>query len=178
MFDLLGRLKDIIEEDLAGEAAEKDSQLSNRFLARTRTFEDRVVEVFKLAYQTDFNDNETGAILKSAFEEEKDPELLQILENYLSHNDYLKLKNEMTDFAHQKGSQEQPPAFNSLADAIIIFKDQGHITEEDAEILLGLESQNNRKLMSVWNAFQVIKSVDDLLHSLKVFAELRAKKEA
>ena len=97
-------MKDIIEEDLAAENGEKDSQASNRFLARTRTDEDKVVEVYKLAFQTDFAQNEAGAILKQAFEEEKDPELVQILEKYLNHNDYLKLKNELTDYAMSKQS--------------------------------------------------------------------------
>ena len=55
-----------------------------------------------MAFQTDFSNNEYGQILKKAYEDEKDPRIVQTIESYLSHNDYLQLKNELISYAKEK----------------------------------------------------------------------------
>lgn len=58
-------------------------------MARSRSNGDKIDEIFKMAFQTDFSENEYGRILKSAYEDDQNPQLLQIIESYMSHNDYL-----------------------------------------------------------------------------------------
>ena len=61
----------------------------NKYLARSRSNGDKIDEIFTMAFQTDFSDNQYGQILKSAYEDDQNPQLLQIIESYMSHNDYL-----------------------------------------------------------------------------------------
>lgn len=67
---------------------------------------DKIDEIFKMAFHTDFSDNEFGKILKAAYEEDKEPKVMSIIERYMSHNDYLLLKNELTEFAQDKKEAE------------------------------------------------------------------------
>jgi len=70
---------------------------------KQRSNEEKLEEIFKMAFETDFSHQESGQRLLAAFEQEnKDPILIQILESYMSHNDYLQLKNELNDFANQQ----------------------------------------------------------------------------
>lgn len=49
--------------------------------------------IFDMIYQTDFIDDPNFKHLQEAFDKETMPELFSILEDYKSHNDFLKLKN-------------------------------------------------------------------------------------
>ena len=52
-----------------------------------------------MAYQTDFMNLRSGAILAQAFGTGQSQELTRALEDYMTHNDYLHLKNELTKIA-------------------------------------------------------------------------------
>ena len=90
-----------------------------------------------MAFATDFNDQDLGPALKQAYEVDKDDQLQQILESYLSHNDYLKLKNEMTDFALSKKGEPDGP-FVSLNQAIDTFVKEGQLQASDGDLLYQL----------------------------------------
>jgi len=57
--------------------------------------------VFDMVYQTDFINAKEGDALLEAFENDENPEILDILESFQKHNDYLRLKNEITDVAEK-----------------------------------------------------------------------------
>ena len=44
------KLKEIIEEELAEDAGDSNSESNNRFLQRGRSFEDKISEIFKMAF--------------------------------------------------------------------------------------------------------------------------------
>jgi len=112
-------------------------------------------------------------VLLQAFEEDHDASLVRVLEDYMSHNDYLKLKNELIDFSNKLLAPAN--AYSSLAQAIEVFKEQGNLTETDVEFLQKINIEKDKHLVSIWNAYHVTKSYSDLIHSLKVFVELRTK---
>ena len=131
-----------------------------------------------MAFQTDFSQNEYGRILNSAYEDDQNPQLLQILESYMSHNDYLQLKNELTNFA--KAKQESDAAsglFRSLPSAIDFFVQEGSFSDEEGQYLHQLHQSNHRQLASIWRVYESIKLKDDMLHSLKVFMEIKMKQK-
>lgn len=89
-------------------SGKSESSSQNKHLIKQRSHDDKLEEIFKMAFETDFSHLESGQRLLAAFEQEnKDPILLQILESYMSHNDYLQLKNELNDFASQQKQEEE-----------------------------------------------------------------------
>ena len=56
---------------------------------------EKLEEIFEMVYQTDFMNLRCGAVLAQAFGTGQSPELTQALEDYMTHNDYLRLKNEL-----------------------------------------------------------------------------------
>ena len=148
--------------------------------ARSRSNGDKIDEIFMMAFQTDFSENEYGRILKAAYENDQNPQLLQILESYMSHNDYLQLKNELSDFAKARRENDAEAAsdlFRSLPSAIDFFVQDGSFTDEEGQYLKQLYEQKHRQLASIWRVYEVIKKEDDMLHSLKVFMEIKMKQK-
>jgi len=71
-------------------SGKSESSSQNKHLMKQRSNEEKLEEIFKMAFETDFSHQESGQRLLAAFEQEnKDPILIQILESYMSHNDYL-----------------------------------------------------------------------------------------
>ena len=48
--ELVVKLKEIIEEELAEDAGDSNSEQNNRFLQRGRSFDDKIGEIFKMAF--------------------------------------------------------------------------------------------------------------------------------
>ena len=106
----------------------------------------------------------------------------------MMHNDYLKLKNELNDYASSKAppagvaepqqeQQENAGVFSNLAQLVSYFKDKGHFNDEEYECLTQMmESGSDKHLTSIWNAHQVIRMEDDCLENLKALVDVRLKK--
>jgi hypothetical protein len=58
---------------------------------------------------------------------------LQIIKNYISHNDSLQLKNELTDFAVKIESNST--LFSSMEVALDHFQRNGSFTEQEGKML-------------------------------------------
>ena len=48
-----------------------------------------------MVYQTSFINEEIGDTLKRAFEVNKDEKIIKILKDYMVHNDFLEMKNQL-----------------------------------------------------------------------------------
>ena len=176
---LVNTLKEAIEEHLTQSSNQHNTELSDqnsKYLARARSNEDKNDEIFKMAYQTDFSKNDYGKILKQAYEEDKDHRVVSIIESYLSHNDYLQLKNDLVEFAKVKqGEDASANMYTSLPQAIDCFVRMGNFTEDEGQSLKQLAEQKHRQLTSIWRVYEAIKQQDDMLHSLKVFMDIKMK---
>ena len=62
---------------------------------KKKSKEDQINDTFGLVYQQSFINEEIGDTLKEAFEVDKNEVIIKILENYMDHNDYLEMKNQL-----------------------------------------------------------------------------------
>ena len=56
---------------------------------------DQINDLFGLVYQQNFINEEIGDVLKDAFENGRDPRIVKTLKDFMTHNDYLEMKNQM-----------------------------------------------------------------------------------
>jgi len=78
--------------------------------------------------------------------EDREPELLEIIESYNSHSDYNRLKKEFTDYAKKlrrdysdsSAAVAVPEIFTSMQMAIDSFVNDGSFTGQDGSFLLDL----------------------------------------
>lgn len=105
----------------------------------------------------------------------------------MTHNDYLRLKNELQKIGEElqqalgvddfQSEESHQPDFTSLLYAIAWFTSTGHMTKQDERKLKELNEQKHRQLQSIWDAYKVIKDTEDLLDSLQVFLRVRRQNE-
>ena len=141
-----------------------------------------------MVYQTDFLNLKIGDVLLHQFESDDNQEIIQALENYMKHNDYLRLKNELQEIGELRcnGSGEDEyqseesnaQDFPNLLYALAWFASNQHLSPADSKKLKELNEQKHRQLQCIWEAYKVIKDSDDLLDSLIVFLRVRRQNEA
>ena len=102
----------------------------------------------------------------------------------MSHNDYLRLKNELEDFAkdeleESKFQEEsvQEEVFSSMNQAIDFFVAQGNLTEGEGDFLRQLNEQKHRKLASIWKVYVAIKAQEDMFNSIRVLLDIEMKNQ-
>ena len=66
-----------------------------------------------MVYQTDFINLKLGELLSQQFESDQNQEIIQVLENYMKHNDYLRLKNELSEIGNLLYNQHGYEVFAS-----------------------------------------------------------------
>ncbi len=96
-----------------------------------------------MVYQSEFAGKPEGKIMKQFFEQELSKELLDILDDYRTHNDYLKLKNELINQLGVLVGQThllrpKKEVHQNIGHVITSFAENGKLSQSDARILGGL----------------------------------------
>jgi len=97
---------------------------------------------------------------------------MNILDSYNTHKSYLKLKNELADYLQEvlaTGAQ----TFRDINAAVSDFLAQGILTQQDADLLYELHSQQNLHLQAAWEAYTLMNDQDDLADTLMVLCDIK-----
>lgn len=133
-----------------------------------------------MVYQTDFINAVEGPALKEAYENDDSTELLDIIEDYSRHNDYLKMKNQLHELGQQLLEDYQPKSpqvetFISLQDAICWFTENELLSKTDMLTLQNMIQEGHKHLPAVWETFLIQGDRNDMLDSLKVILSVRTR---
>eukprot|EP00347_Sterkiella_histriomuscorum_P013336 403365107 len=145
---------------------------------------EKLDSIFNMIYHAEFSRVENVAkVINQLFHVDKDPVLLSILESYQKHNNYLDLKNQVQDYLKDKIVgfksivQEDPELPINITDAINLLAIRGEMAYQDQQLLLQLQKNNDKHLIASWEAFKVIKKMDDLLDNLLILCEVKRDDE-
>jgi len=101
-----------------------------------------------MVFQSEFTGTAEGKILKQFFEQELSKELLDILDDYRTHNDYLKLKNDLISHVSVLMRQThllrpKKEMHQNIGSVVMSFAEAGRLSQSDARILGGMLSDEH-----------------------------------
>lgn len=106
---------------------------------------EKLESVFNMIYYADFSRVESVAkVIYQMFHRDQDAKLLDILEAYHSHNNYLELKNQVEEYMREKVQgfesviKEEPELPQDIVEAINLFTIRGEMGIKDQQLLLKL----------------------------------------
>ena len=125
-------------------------------------------------YQQSFINEEIGDILKDAFEG-GEQRVVKVLEDYMHHNDYLMMKNQLQAIGEElyntRGEDEQSDQkviFPNLNIALGWYLTQGKLTQDEFDNLQRLSETKFESFIPLWEAYKQVKDLDELLEDLKL----------
>lgn len=133
-----------------------------------------------MVYYGEFLNKEVESkLVKRLFEEESNEQIFDILEGYKRHNNYLDLKNQIYAYLEESipeyqdyvSKQSKDP--KDISDAIEIFQKKGEITHQDYQLLRDLLEKGDRHLGAAWEAYTVMKDIEDLLDTILILCDVK-----
>ena len=71
--------------------------------------------------------------------------------------------------------KEDPELPESIEEAINLFAIRGDMGVDDQQTLLELNEMQDKHVLACWEAFKVIKKMDDLLNNLQILVQVKSK---
>ncbi|CDW71526.1 UNKNOWN [Stylonychia lemnae] len=179
---LVSSIRKVIEEHTQSTGILQNSAEKVRVI-KQQSRKDKLESIYNMVYHAEFNKEEkVSQVIQKQFHQIQDPELLDILEDYQRHNNYLELKNQVQDYLKNyirdyKQIEMEPELPLTIKDAINLLLMRGDIGVNDQKMLQDLYKVGDRHLLAAWEAFQVIKKMDDFVDTLLILCEVK-KEEA
>lgn len=130
--------------------------LSRMIRGGSLTRKQRLGAIFDMAYQTEYANTKDADRVRRIFDDdEEDETLMNILDSYNTHKSYLKLKNELAEYM-QEALDASKQTFKDVKAAISEFVAQGMLTQQDADLLNELHSEQNLHLQAAWEAYTLM----------------------